>query len=597
MPSYQAPIRDLRFVYHELLDADRTLSVLPGFEETSPELVDAILEEGAKLFEQVIHPLNQSGDMQGCSFQSGEVTTPEGFRDAYRAYTEGGWCSLAADPELGGQGLPETISFMLEEMLTSANVSFSLYPGLTRGAISAINLHADDALKARYLPKMVEGVWSGTMCLTESQAGSDLGLVRTRATPRADGSYSITGTKIFITGGEQDLTQNIIHLVLARLPDAPPGVRGISLFLVPKFLPDDNNEPAHRNGVSCGSIEQKMGIKASSTCVINFDNAQGFLVGPENRGLACMFTMMNAERLAIGIQGLGLGEIAYQNAVAYARERLQGRAASGSTAVEPNADPLLVHPDIRRMLLTARAYNEGARAVAVWTATNIDLSHRHPDAARRSEAEDMVALITPVIKACFSDLGYETATHCQQVLGGHGYIREWGMEQFVRDARIAQIYEGTNGVQALDLVRRKLFIHGGRLPSRFFQLLADYAAQQRENQPLQPYLTPFIEALELLRELTEWVVQQGTADPDQLGAAATDYLRIFALTTFAWMWVRMIAVSLDKLDQGEGDAGFYRTKIQTGRFFLGRLLPQVQGLNLAVRSGSALLMEMREADF
>lgn len=595
MPSYQAPIRDLQFVYHELLNADQTLSSLPGFEETSADLVDAILEEGAKLFEQKIQPLNQSGDKQGCRFEAGEVRTPDGFKEAYNAYIEGGWGSLAVEPELGGQGLPETISFMLEEMLTSANVSFSLYPGLTRGAISAINSHADDELKARYLPKMVEGVWSGTMCLTESQAGTDLGLVRTKAEPRQDGSYGITGTKIFITGGEQDLTENIIHLVLARLPGAPEGVKGISLFLVPKFLPDDNNEPAERNSVSCGAIEQKMGIKGSSTCVINFDNAQGFLIGPEHRGLACMFTMMNAERLAIGIQGLGLGEVAYQNAVAYARDRLQSRAAGGSAAPHLSADPLLVHPDIRRMLLTTRAYNEGARAVAVWTAVNIDLSHHHPDSARRIEADDMVSLITPVIKAFFSDCGYETTTLCQQVFGGHGYISEWGMEQFVRDARIAQIYEGTNGVQALDLVRRKLFIHDGRLPDRFFRLMTDYTEQQRNSQPLQPYITPFIEALNLLRDLTEWLVEQGTRDPDQLGAAATDYLRIFALTTFAWMWLRMIAVSLK--NQDGNDADFYRTKIQTGRFFLSRLLPQIHGLNMAVRSGSDLLMDVRDVDF
>ncbi|MCB1831493.1 MAG: acyl-CoA dehydrogenase family protein, partial [Gammaproteobacteria bacterium] len=418
MPSYRAPIRDLQFVYHELLNADQTLASLPGFEETTADLVDAILEEGAKLFEQKIQPLNQLGDKQGCRFEAGEVTTPDGFKEAYNAYIEGGWGSLAVDPEWGGQGLPETISFMLEEMLTSANVSFSLYPGLTRGAISAINSHADDELKARYLPKMVEGVWSGTMCLTESQAGTDLGLVRTKAEPRPDGSYGITGTKIFITGGEQDLTENIIHLVLARLPGSPEGVKGISLFLVPKFLPDDDNEPAQRNHVSCGAIEQKMGIKGSSTCVLNFDNAQGFLIGLEHRGLACMFTMMNAERLAIGIQGLGLGEVAYQNAVAYARDRLQSRAAGGSAAPQLSADPLLVHPDIRRMLLTTRAYNEGARAVAVWTAVNIDLSHRHPDAAKRAEADDLVSLITPVIKAFFSDYGYETTTLCQQVFGG-----------------------------------------------------------------------------------------------------------------------------------------------------------------------------------
>lgn len=595
MPSYQAPIRDMQFVYHELLNADQTLCALPGFEETSPDLVDAILEEGAKLFEQKIQPLNQIGDKQGCRFSNGGVITPDGFKEAYLAYIEGGWCSLAADPELGGQGLPETINFMLEEMITSANVSFSLYPGLTRGAISAISSHADDDLKARYLPKMVEGVWSGTMCLTESQAGTDLGLIRTRAVPREDGSYEINGTKIFITGGEQDLTENIIHLVLARLPGAPAGIKGISLFLVPKFLPDDNNEPAHPNGVSCGAIEHKMGIKGSSTCVMNFDNARGFLVGPEHRGLACMFTMMNAERLAIGIQGLGLGEVAYQNAVAYARERLQGRSATGTVSPELSADSLLVHPDIRRMLLTTRAYNEGARALAVWTSVNIDLSHRHPDSAGRIEADDLVALITPVIKAFFSDYGYETTTLCQQVLGGHGYVQEWGMEQFVRDARIAQIYEGANGIQALDLVRRKLLIHNGRLPARLFKMVNDYIEEQRNNEALRPHLDQLEEALGLLQDLTEWLVQQGAANPDELGAAATDYLRIFAVTTLAWMWVRMIDVSLQKLDGSEAD--FYQAKIETGRFFLGRVLPQIHGLNLAVRSGSDLMMNLKEADF
>ncbi|MCB1759125.1 MAG: acyl-CoA dehydrogenase C-terminal domain-containing protein [Gammaproteobacteria bacterium] len=595
MPSYQSPLRDLRFVYHELLQAGETLAQLPVFEEATPDLVDAVLDEGAKLFEQVIQPLNLSGDKQGCRFDNGVVTTPDGFREAYRAYVEGGWGSLAGDPEYGGQGLPETVSFMLEEMLTSANVSFSLYPGLTRGAISAISSHADEALKRIYLEKMVSGSWSGTMCLTEPHAGTDLGLVRTRAEDNGDGSYAITGTKIFITGGEQDLTENIIHLVLARLPDAPAGVKGISLFLVPKFLPDADNEPGEYNSVSCGSIEHKMGIKASSTCVMNFDRARGFLVGPANRGLSCMFTMMNAERLAIGIQGLGLGEVAYQNAVSYARERLQSRSASGTKAPQLAADPLLVHPDIRRMLLTTRAYNEGARALAVWTALNIDLSHHHPEPQQRAAAEDLVSLITPVIKAFFSDYGYECTTLCQQVLGGHGYIHEWGMEQFVRDARIAQIYEGTNGVQALDLVRRKLSIHDGRLPAAFFELLAGYIDSERENLALQPYLRVFEEAFELLRALTEWLSVEGLKDADELGAAASDYLRLFALTTLAWFWTRMIAVAQQRQDGAE--SAFYRTKIQTGRFFFGRLLPQVRSLDSAIRSGADLMMAVDESAF
>ncbi len=595
MPTYKAPIRDLQFVFHELLDGDQTLAALPGFGEVSPDLVDAILDEGAKIIEEVIQPLNQSGDEEGCRFDDGQVFTPKGFREAYRTYTEGGWSSLAADPELGGQGLPETLSFMLEEMINSANVSFGLYPGLTRGAINALTAHASEELQAAYLPKMVEGSWSGTMCLTEAHAGTDLGLIRTRAQPQADGSYSVSGSKIFITGGEHDLTENIIHLVLARLPDAPPGVKGISLFLVPKLMPDEQGGPGGINGVSCGAIEHKMGIKASSTCVLNFDQAKGFLVGPENRGLACMFTMMNAERLAIGIQGLGLAEVAYQNAVDYARERLQSRAANGPSEPDKAADPLLVHPDIRRMLLTTRAYNEGARALAVWTAMKIDISHRHPDPAAREEADDLVSLITPVIKAFFSDYGYETTTLCQQVFGGHGYIREWGMEQFVRDARIAQIYEGTNGIQALDLVRRKLFMHDGRLPDRLFDLIAGDIESQREEEQLRPFITPMEDALTRLRELTDWLIEAGKGNPDELGAAATDYLRIFALTTLAWFWVRMIRIALPR--QEDDATGFYRAKIRTGRFFLYRLLPQIQGLDAAVRSGASLMTAFEEEAF
>ncbi|TVT47470.1 MAG: acyl-CoA dehydrogenase [Sedimenticola thiotaurini] len=595
MPSYKAPIRDLQFVFHELHQADETLSSLPGFDEVSPDLVDAILEEGAKVCEEVLQPINQSGDQEGCQFNDGVVTTPAGFKAAYQTYIEGGWPSLAADPELGGQGLPETISFMLEEMLCSANVSFSLYPGLTRGAINSINSHATDALKEQYLPKMVEGIWSGTMCLTEPHCGTDLGLVRTKAIPNGDGSYAISGTKIFITGGDQDLTENIIHLVLARLPDAPKGVRGISLFLVPKFMPDANNEPGDSNGVTCGSIEHKMGIKASATCVMNFDDAIGFLVGPENKGLACMFTMMNAERLAIGMQGLGLGETAYQNAVEYAKDRLQGRSATGIKAPDKAADPLLVHPDIRRMLLTTRAYNEGCRALAVWTALNIDLSHKHPDAEKREEADDYVALITPIIKAFFSDYGYETTTLCQQVLGGHGYIQEWGMEQYVRDARIAQIYEGTNGIQALDLIRRKLFIHEGRLPQRFFNLLNSLIAEQNGNESMTQYIAPLADAIKLLQELTGWLVEQGTRNPDELGAAATDYLRIFALTTLAWLWADMARVALEK--ESNDNTGFYTTKLRTARFFIGRLLPQIHGLALGIRSGADLMMEFSDEEF
>jgi alkylation response protein AidB-like acyl-CoA dehydrogenase len=594
MPVYKAPIRDLQFVFHELLEADEKLGSLPGFDEVSPDLVDAILEEGARICEEVLQPINQSGDQEGCRFEDGQVFTPKGFKEAYQTYIEGGWPSLAIDPELGGQGLPETISFMLEEMINSANVSFGLYPGLTRGAISALTAHANDELKATYLPKMAEGVWSGTMCLTEPHAGTDLGLVRTKAEPNDDGSYAITGTKIFITGGEQDLTDNIIHLVLARLPDAPEGVRGVSLFLVPKFNLTADGEPGDRNGVSCGSIEHKMGIKASATCVMNFDDAKGYLVGPENRGVACMFTMMNAERLAIGIQGLGLGEVAYQNAVDYARERIQSRSATGTKNPDKAADPILVHPDVRRMLLTTRAYNEGSRALAIWTAMNIDISHRHPDQAVREETDDLVALITPLIKAFFSDYGYETTTLCQQVYGGHGYIQEWGMEQFVRDARIAQIYEGTNGIQALDLVRRKLFLYDGRLPKRFFSMLDEFVAEN-SDESMEPFISPLSEANQRLQALTGWLIEQGMENPDELGAAATDYLRVFALTALAYFWARMAKLALEKVS-GD-DTGFYQTKLNTARFFMGRLLPQTEGLSSGIRSGAALMMEFDEDAF
>jgi len=595
MPSYKAPIRDLQFVYHELLNADAVFAEVPEFKEASDDLVDAILEEGAKICEEVLQPINQNGDQEGCQFNNGTVTTPKGFKEAYDTFIEGGWPALALSPDIGGQGLPETISFMLEEMICSANVSFSLYPGLTRGAISAISAHAVEALKEQYLPKMAEGIWAGTMCLTEPHCGTDLGLVRTKAEPDNQGGYDITGTKIFISGGEQDLTENIVHLTLARLPGAPEGVRGISLFLVPKLMPDADNNPGEANGVTCGSIEHKMGIKGSATCVINFDNAKGYLIGTEGKGLACMFTMMNAERLAIGMQGLGLGEVAYQNAVEYARDRLQSRSATGVKAPEKAADPLLVHPDIRRMLLTTRAYNEGARALAVWTAMNIDIAHKHPNAEKRQASDDLVALITPIIKAFFSDYGYETTTMCQQVFGGHGYIQEWGMEQFVRDARIAQIYEGANGIQALDLVRRKLFINEGRLPKRMFSILDNFIAETSKEAALTEYLQPLQEANQLLQSLTQWLVENSSENADELGAAATDYLRIFALTVFAWFWVQMAQQAQQNIE-GD-DAEFYQTKLKTARFYLLRILPQIHGLDKAVRSGSDLMMDFDESVF
>ncbi|GAB4356225.1 MAG: acyl-CoA dehydrogenase C-terminal domain-containing protein [Gammaproteobacteria bacterium] len=595
MPIYRAPIRDMQFVLYELLQSESVLAELDGCEEVTPDLIDAVLEEAGKLAEGLLLPLNQTGDEQGCRFDNGVVTTPDGFKEAYQTFIEGGWNGIGCDPEYGGQGLPALIEFMVEEMWCSANVAFSLYPVLTNGAYRALAAHAADTLKQKFLPPMVEGRWTGTMCLTEPHSGTDLGLLRTRAEPNEDGSYRITGSKIFITGGEQDLTENIIHLVLARLPDAPAGIKGISLFLVPKFKVADDGSLGDRNAVHCGAIEHKMGIKGAATCVINFEEAEGYLVGPPHKGMACMFTMMNTERLAIGLQGLGLAEIAYQNAVEYARERLQGRAAKGAKYPDKPADPIIVHPDVRRMLLTARAYNEGSRALAGWVALQIDRSHRHPDANMREHADDLVALMTPIIKAFCSDVGFENCNLMLQVYGGHGYIREWGMEQFVRDARIAQIYEGTNGVQAMDLVRRKLLINDGRLPGRFFAIISEFIEQERGTLGMEQFLIPLESAFGKLKEITALVVERGTADPDELGAAAVDYLRLFGLVSLGFMWARTARIALDRRE--EDDTGFYDTKLATARFYFQRLLPAVGALAEAVKGGGASIMELSDDAF
>jgi len=595
MPVYNAPLRDMRFVIHELLGAERVFEVLPGCEEISADLVDAVLEEAGKLAEGLLLPLNQSGDEQGCRFDNGAVTTPAGFKEAYQTFIEGGWNGLGCDPEYGGQGLPAVLEFMVEEIWCAANVAFSLYPVLTNGAYRALAAHASEELKQRFLPAMVEGRWSGTMCLTEPHSGTDLGLLRTKAEPAADGSYRITGSKIFITGGEQDLTENIVHLVLARMPDAPPGVRGISLFLVPKFKLDAGGNAGERNAVHCGSIEHKMGIKAASTCVMNFEAAEGYLVGEPGKGMACMFTMMNTERLAIGMQGLGLAEIAYQNAVTYARERLQGRAPEGTRYPDKPADPIIVHADIRRMLLTTRAFNEGCRALAGWVALQIDRAHRHPDENERKRADDLVALLTPIVKAFFSDVGFENCNQMLQIYGGHGYIREWGMEQFVRDARIAQIYEGTNGVQAMDLVRRKLFINGGQLPHLFFEAVSEFIETERGTTGMEPFLIPLESALKRLQEVTRLIIQRSASDPNELGAAAVDYLRLFGLVALGYMWAQGARIALDKMNGPE--AAFYQAKLATARFYFQRLLPAVGSLGEIVKAGSEPVMELDEAIF
>ncbi len=590
MASYKAPLRDMQFVLHELLGVEQQFAELPGFEDATADVVDAVLEEGAKLCETVIFPTNRKGDEQGCHFDNGAVTTPEGFREAYAALRDGGWLALGGDPKFGGQGLPHTLSLFFEEMLQSANMAFFLYPGLTRGAYMAMKHHASDELNALYLPKMVSGQWTGVMCLTEPHCGTDLGLLRTRAEPATDGSYRITGNKIFITGGEQDLTENILHLVLAKLPDAPPGVKGISLFLVPKFIPDAEGNIGERNALSCASIEKKMGIKGASTCVMNYDGAQGWLIGEPHKGLRAMFSMMNHERLMVGQQGLSQAEVAYQSAADYARDRLQGRSLSGAKAPDLAADPIIVHPDIRRMLLTTRSLNESARALLGWIGLQIDIADRCPQAERRQQAEDRIALLIPVIKAYFTDYGFDCCQLCQQVLGGHGYIAEWGMEQLVRDARIAQIYEGANGIHALDLVARKLPMHDGRLIKGLIHDIEAFAETQKDCAPMREFITPLQNSLKQLQSATDWIMANGKDNPDVAGASSYDYLRLLALTSLGWMWARSAAVALSA---AEGDnSGFYDNKILTARFFMQRMLPQTDSLLRSVCTGAELVMDM-----
>ncbi|SFD27817.1 acyl-CoA dehydrogenase C-terminal domain-containing protein [Tropicimonas isoalkanivorans] len=595
MASYSPPLRDMRFVYHELMGCD-ALTDLPGYEEFTPDLIDPILEEAGKLCADILAPLNRSGDEEGCRLENGVVYTPAGFREAYKLFREGGWTAISCDPDYGGQGLPAAVNVLVEEMICSANLSFGMYPGLSHGAYRALAAHGSEELKRVYLPRLVDGTWTGTMCLTEPHCGTDLGLLRTKAVPQEDGSHRITGTKIFISAGEHDLAENIVHLVLARLPDAPKGSGGISLFLVPKLLPDAEGDPGPRNAVQCASLEHKMGIKASSTCVLNFDEATGWLIGAPHKGLSAMFTMMNAARLAVGVQGLGLAEAAYQGSVAYARERLQGRALSSAKAHDQPADPIIVHPDIRRMLLLQRATVEGCRAMAVWVAKGLDEQERHPDPAVRAESEDFVALMTPVVKALFTDLGFESANLGMQVLGGHGYIREHGMEQHVRDTRIAQIYEGTNGVQALDLVGRKLGAHGGRYLRQFFHPVSAYVERHAGNASMAPFVGPLGKAFGRLQQATAQVAQKGLADPDEAGAAATDYLRLFGLTAMAYLWARMAETAMERAEAGDPD-GFYAAKIATARFFMERMLPQSGALFSQVMAGGASMMEFDEAAF
>ena len=600
MATYKAPLREIRFVLHEMLGVGE-LAKLPGYEDASPDIIDAILEEAAKICENELQPLNLSGDQEGCTYENGVVRTPKGFKEAYDTFTESGWTALSCDPKYGGQGLPHVIGLVVNEMVCSANMSFGMYPGLSHGAYNAIELHASDELKDLYLPKLVDGTWAGTMCLTEPQCGTDLGLIRTKAEPDSDGAYKITGTKIFISAGEHDLTENILHLVLARLPDAPEGIRGISLFLVPKFLPKvegGKTLSGARNGVTCGSIEHKMGIKASSTAVINFDEAKGWLVGLPHKGMRHMFTMMNAARLGVGVQGLGLAEVAYQNAAIYAKERLQGRSLKGDEAPEKPADPIIVHPDVRRMLLRARSITEGARALAYWTGVELDHMAKDPEAEDRAESEDFVQIITPIIKAFLTDHGFEAANIAVQIYGGHGYISEHGIEQFVRDARITQLYEGTNGIQALDLIGRKLPAHMGRYLRRFFHPVQGFIEENSGNKEMTEFVTPLFRSFAKLQQTTLWLAEAGLKDQNDAAGAASEYLRAFGYVAIGYMWARMAKVALSKLAAGaNGEDKFYQAKLDTARFYFKRVLPETAGLFATMTAGSETLMAMEEAAF
>ncbi len=596
MQVYEAPLRDMKFVLHELHNDDG-FGNLEALAEFTPDLTDAILEEAAKVAQEVLLPLNRGGDVEGCILENGVVRTPTGFKEAYAMFRDGGWCALASDPQWGGQGLPESVNKMTEEMICAANVSFSLYPGLTHGGTTAIEGHASEELKQRFLPKMVSGEWSGTMCLTESHCGTDLGLLRTRAVRQDDGSYKLTGAKIFISAGEHDLTENIIHLVLARMPDAPAGVKGISLFLVPKYLPKDDGSVGPANGVSVSAIEHKMGLKASATCQLNFDDSVGWLVGKPHKGMEAMFTIMNTERVSVGVQGLGVGEAAYQSAVYYAKDRLQGRSLSGVKNPGGPADPIIVHPDVRRMLMTMRAYNEGCRAITAWVSRALDAEKHATDPEARQRAEDFVALMTPVVKALFTDLGFESANLAVQVYGGHGYIAESGVEQYVRDARIAMIYEGTNGIQALDLVGRKLPAHMGRYLRSFFHPISTFIEANKADADLGKMVEGLEKAFGALQLSTATIAERGMRDPEEAAAAATDYTRLLGLVAMGYCFAKAAFVAQTALKGGTDEADFYKAKLATARFFFDRILPQATAAFLAIKSGKASMMALEAAAF
>jgi alkylation response protein AidB-like acyl-CoA dehydrogenase len=595
MGQYTAPLRDMHFVLHELLGIESELKALPRHAELDAETFNQVLEEGAKFCQNVLFPLNQSGDAEGCKYEGdGVVTTPKGFKEAYDQYVEGGWPALSCDPEFGGQGLPVSLNNCFYEMLNSSNQAWTMYPGLSHGAYDCIHAHGTPEQQRLYLAKLVSGEWTGTMCLTEPHCGTDLGILRSKADPNGDGSYAISGTKIFISSGEHDLAKNIIHLVLARLPDAPQGTKGISLFIVPKFVPTASGEPGERNGIKCGSIEHKMGIHANATCVMNLDGAKGWLLGEPNKGLNAMFVMMNAARLGVGMQSLGLAEVAYQNSLAYAKDRLQSRSLSGPKLKDKPADPIIVHPDVRRMLLTQKAHIEAARAFSYFIALHIDRELSHPDPKVREQSADLVALLTPIIKAFITDNTFESTNLAMQVFGGHGYIAEWGMEQYVRDARINMIYEGTNTVQSLDLLGRKVLGDGGKKLMAFGKLVQNFIVAQGDKPEMKEFVEPLADIGDKVQKLTAEIGGKAMKNPEEVGAAAVPYLRVVGHLVYAYFWARMARVALDKKDSGDG---FYTAKLATARFYFAKLLPETAALIRQARAGAEPLMALDAALF